>query len=78
MESAVRFFTHQEQSWKAKRKLIDPLLLPGHDAWAARQSAMWCSMAMQAKSTFTALLKSDPPPEFARVIPPVETETQRP
>jgi hypothetical protein len=70
MESAVRFFKHQEQFWEAKRELIDPLSQPGHAAWAARQSAMWSSMAMQAESNFTALLKSDPPPEFAKVIRP--------
>jgi hypothetical protein len=43
-----------------------------------QEGVMRCSMAMQAKSTLTALLESDPPPEFARVIAPVETETQRP
>ncbi|KAH9011246.1 hypothetical protein EDB84DRAFT_1445273, partial [Lactarius hengduanensis] len=66
MESAVRFFKHQEQSWQAKQELIEPQSQPGHAAWAARQSAMWSSMAIQAGSKFTALLKSDPPPEFAK------------
>lgn len=70
MESAVRFFMHQEQFWKEKRKLIEPRLQPGHDAWSAKQSAMWCSMAIQAKSAFTALLESDPPPKFAKVVRP--------
>ncbi|KAH9029446.1 hypothetical protein EDB84DRAFT_1562807 [Lactarius hengduanensis] len=68
MESAVRFFKHQEQSWQAKQELIEPQSQPGHAAWAARQSAMWSSMAIQAGSKFTALLKSDPPPEFAKVL----------
>jgi hypothetical protein len=70
MESAVRFFMHQEQFWKAKRKLVEPQLQPGHDAWAARQSAMWFSMAIRAESAFNALLKSHPPPEFAKVMRP--------
>ncbi|KAH9173120.1 hypothetical protein EDB89DRAFT_2114027 [Lactarius sanguifluus] len=70
MGSAVRFFRHQEQFWQAKQELIEPKSQPGHAAWAARQSAMWSSMAMQAESKFTALLNSEPPPEFAKVIPP--------
>jgi hypothetical protein len=68
MEAAVRFFEHQEQFWKTKRKLAESQPQPGHVAWAARQSAMWSSMAMQARSKFTALLKSEPPPEFAQVV----------
>jgi hypothetical protein len=70
MESAVRFFRHQEQVWQAKEELIEPQSQPGHAAWAARQSAMWFSMAVQAESKFMALLESDPPPEFAKVIRP--------
>ncbi|KAH9069437.1 hypothetical protein EDB83DRAFT_2314461 [Lactarius deliciosus] len=70
MGSTVRFFRHQEQFWQAKQELIEPKSQPGHAAWAARQSTMWSSMAMQAESKFTALLNSDPPPEFAKVIPP--------
>ncbi|KAH9170154.1 hypothetical protein EDB89DRAFT_1908022 [Lactarius sanguifluus] len=70
MGSAVRFFRHQEQFWQAKQELIEPKSQPGHAAWAARQSAMWSLMAMQAESKFTALLNSEPPPEFAKVIPP--------
>ena len=70
MESAVRFFRHQEQFWQTKQGLIEPRSQPGHAAWAARQSAMWRSMATQAKSKFTALLKDNPPPEFAQVIRP--------
>jgi len=70
MESAVRFFQHQEQFWQGKKKLISPLSHPGHAAWAARQSAMWHSMAMQAKFKFDDLLKSHPPPDFAKVICP--------
>jgi hypothetical protein len=76
MESAVRFFTHQEQFWKEKRKVVEPQLQPGHDAWAARQSAMWCSMAVRAKSAFNTLLKSHPPPEFAKVMRPNPSEFQ--
>ncbi|KAH9048382.1 hypothetical protein EDB84DRAFT_1434385 [Lactarius hengduanensis] len=68
MESAVRFFRHQEQFWQEKQELIDPQSQPGHAVWAARQSAMWGSMAIQAGSKFSALLKSDPPPEFAKVL----------
>ena len=72
MESAVRFFRHQECFWETKQKLIEPepLSRPGHLAWAARQRAMWRSMATQAELKFTALLKSDPPPEFAQVARP--------
>jgi hypothetical protein len=70
MESAVRFFRHQEQVWHEKQKFIEPQSEPGHAAWAARQSAMWRSMAMQANSKFTALLRSDPPPGFAQVLGP--------
>ncbi|KAH8993769.1 hypothetical protein EDB92DRAFT_1815425 [Lactarius akahatsu] len=66
MESAVRFFKHQEQSWQAKQELIEPQSQPGHAAWAARQSTMWSSMAIQAGSKFTTLLKSSP--EFAKVL----------
>ncbi|KAH9052629.1 hypothetical protein EDB87DRAFT_1570304, partial [Lactarius vividus] len=68
MESAVRFFRHQEQFWHAKQELIEPQSQPGHAVWAARQSMMWGSMAIQAEFKFTALLKSDPPPEFAKVL----------
>jgi hypothetical protein len=70
MESAVKFFQHQEQFWQEKQELIDPLSQAGHAAWAARQSAMWHSMAMQAGSRFNNLLKSHPPPDFAKVIRP--------
>jgi hypothetical protein len=70
MESAVRYFHHQEQYWQEKQMIIAPQSQPGHAAWAARQSAMWHSMAMQAESKFNDLLKSYPPPEFAKVIPP--------
>jgi hypothetical protein len=70
MESAVRFFRYQERVWKAKEEVIEPQSLPGHAAWAARQSAMWHSMAMRAESKFTTLLKSVPPPEFAKVLQP--------
>jgi len=70
MDSAVRFFRHQEYFWEAKRKLIDSQSQSGHSAWAARQSAMWHSMATQAKFKFTALLDNDPPPDFAQVVRP--------
>jgi hypothetical protein len=70
MESAVRFFRHQEQIWEVKQNLIEPQSQPGHAAWAERQSAMWRSMAMQAEAKFTTLLKSDPSPEFAQVLRP--------
>jgi hypothetical protein len=70
MEAAVRFFRHQEQVWQTRQKLINPQSQPGHAAWAARQSAMWYSMAMQAKSKFTALIESDPPPAFAQLVRP--------
>jgi hypothetical protein len=70
MESAVRFFTHQGQNWQAKQKLVGTQSQTGHAAWAARQSAMWLSMAVQAESRFSTLLKSDPPPEFAQVLGP--------
>jgi hypothetical protein len=70
MESAVRYFQHQEKYWQEKQELIDPQLQPGHAAWAARQSAMWHSMAMQADSRFNGLVESHPPPDFAKVIPP--------
>jgi hypothetical protein len=70
MESAVRFFRHQERFWQEKQGLIEPLSQPGHAAWAERQSAMWHSMAIQADSRFNDLLKSHPPPDFAEIIRP--------
>jgi hypothetical protein len=70
MESAIRFFRHQEQFWRMKHEFIDNNSQPGHAAWAARQSAMWCSMAVYVESKFTALVASDPPPEFAKVLKP--------
>ena len=70
MESAVRFFQHHEQFWKEKQELAESQSQPGHAAWAARQSAMWNSMGMQADSRFIGLLKSHPPPDFAIVIRP--------
>jgi len=57
-----------QQFWQEKQELVDPQSQPGHAVWAARQSAMWGSMAIQAGSKFTALLESDPPPEFAKVL----------
>src|SRR6266705_7132074 len=66
MESAVRYFRHQEQFWKEKHKLIEPQTQPGHAVWAARQNAMWHSMAMQADSRFKDLLKSHPPPDLLK------------
>lgn len=68
MESAVRFFQHQEQFWKEKKELIEPQSQPGHAVWVARQSAMWHSMATQADSRFNDLLKGHPPLDFAKVI----------
>jgi hypothetical protein len=70
MESAVRFFRHQERFWQAKLELIGPQSQPGHAAWAERQSSMWSSMAIEAELKFKALLKSNPPPEFAVVQKP--------
>jgi hypothetical protein len=70
MESAVRFFEHQEQVWRGKEEGIVSESQPGHAAWAARQSAMWHSMATEAESTFTTLLRYNPPPEFAKVLRP--------
>ena len=70
MESTVRFFQHQEKFWREKQELIEPRSQPGHAAWAAKQSAMWRSMAMQANSRFNFLLKNHPPPSFAKVIRP--------
>ena len=70
MESAVRFFRHQEQFWQKKQDRIDHQSQPGHAAWAARQSAMWHSMAMQTGSRFNDLLESHPPPDFAKIIWP--------
>jgi len=70
MESAIRFFQHQEQFWQEKQGLIDPQSQPGQAAWAARQSAMWSSMVIQAYSKFDDLLKTHPPSDFARVICP--------
>ena len=70
MESAIRSFRHQEQFWKEKHERIEPRTQPGHAAWAARQNAMWHSMATQAGSRFNDLLKSHPPPDFAKVIRP--------
>jgi hypothetical protein len=75
MESALRFFRYQEQFWREKQELIDSRSQPGHVAWAARQSAMWHSMALQADSRFNALLKSQPPPDFARVVRPHSIES---
>jgi hypothetical protein len=75
MESAVKFFRHQSQFWKEKQELIEPQAQPGHSAWAARQSAMWDSMAAQANFRFNDLLKSDPPPDFAKVIRPYISKT---
>jgi hypothetical protein len=73
MGSAVRFFVHQQQFWHAKGEAIDSQLNPGHAAWAARQSQMWCSMANQAESIFATILKNDPPPDFAKVSSPHST-----
>jgi len=70
MESAIRFFQHQEQFWQEKQELIEPASQLGHAAWAARQSAMWNSMAKQADSRFNDLLKSHLPSDFAKVIWP--------
>src|SRR6266852_4250098 len=70
MESAIRFFQHQEQSWRKKKELIEPRSQPGHAAWVARQCAVWNLMAMQADTRFNDLLKSHPPPDFAKVTRP--------
>jgi hypothetical protein len=70
MGSAVRFFRHQERVWQENEEIIEPQSQPGYAAWAARQSAMWHSMAVQAESKFMTLLESHPPPEFAKVIRP--------
>ena len=70
MESAVKFFQHQSQFWQEKQELIEPRVQQGHSAWAARQRAMWDSMAVQADSRFSDLLRSHPPPDFAKVIHP--------
>ena len=70
MESAVRFFRHLEMIWHAKEEVVNHQSQSGHAAWAARQSAMWRAMVVQAESKFMALLESDPPPEFAKVIWP--------
>ena len=75
MESAIRYFRHQEQVWKGRGEIIDSRSQPGHAAWAAKQSAMWCSMAIHAHSRFTTLLEDDPPPGFAKVSRPNQAFT---
>ena len=70
MESAIRFFEHQEQVWRAKEKGTVSESQPRHAAWAARQSAMWRAMATNAESMFATLLSKNPPPEFAKVLQP--------
>jgi hypothetical protein len=70
MGSAARFFRHQGQFWQERQELIEPQERPGHAAWAARQSAMWYSMAAQADCRFNDLLASHPPPDFAKVMRP--------
>ena len=70
MESTVRFFQHQEQFWQEKQEAIEPTSQLGCTAWAARQSTMWNSMATQADSRFNNLLKSHPPPDFAKILWP--------
>lgn len=70
MESAIRFFRHQEQFWQKKQGLVEPRSQPGHAAWAARQCAVWNLMATQADARFNDLLKSHPPPDFAKVMRP--------
>jgi len=70
MESAIRFFQHQEKFWQEKQEIIKPKSQPGPAVWAARQSAMWHSLATQAGSRFNDLLESQLPPNFAKVIWP--------
>ena len=70
MKSAVRFFRHQEGVWHVKEEITDSHSRPGHSVWAARQSAMWKSMAVQAESKFATLLEKYPPPKFAKVLGP--------
>lgn len=70
MDSAVRFFRHQGRVWHAKEEDTNSESQPGHATWAARQSAMWYSMATQAELKFTTLLSDEPPPEFAKVLRP--------
>jgi hypothetical protein len=70
MGSAIRFFVHQEQVWQEKEEAIDSRSQPGHAAWASKQSEMWHSLANQAESKFSMLLKNDVPPEFAKVSSP--------
>ena len=40
MESAVRYFRHQEKFWQEKEEFIEPQLQPRHAAWVARQGTM--------------------------------------
>jgi len=70
IESAIRFFQHQEKFWQEKQEIIKPKSQPGPAVWAARQSAMWHSLATQAGSRFNDLLESQLPPNFAKVIWP--------
>lgn len=70
MKSAVKFFRYQEEVWRAKEGVINSLSQPGHAAWAARQSAMWNSMAIQAEFKFSTLVENNPPPDFAIVLWP--------
>ncbi|KAF8259619.1 hypothetical protein EI94DRAFT_1615116 [Lactarius quietus] len=76
MESAVRFFRHQAQIWQSKMEHADFRLQPGHAAWAERQILMWSSMAMQAESKFTTLLKDNPPPKFGKVLKPQSSRSR--
>ncbi|KAN0128328.1 hypothetical protein V8E53_013833 [Lactarius tabidus] len=54
----------------AKEGVINSHSQPGHTVWAARQSTMWYSMAIQAESKISTLLENNPPPKFAKVLRP--------
>jgi hypothetical protein len=60
MESAIRFFEHQEQVWCTKEKGTVSESQPGHAAWAARQSAMWHAMATNAESNVCHFAQQGP------------------
>lgn len=60
----VRYFLHRAEMWRKWRNIAQERSLPGHVAYADKQSMMWTNLARGAETLFVGKDSS-----YARILP---------
>jgi len=60
MTWTINYFVHRSSLWQVLSHGKDPMLHPGHIAYASRQMSMWTAYADKARAVFSLFLDSDP------------------